>query len=175
MLTSGEALPWLEQDSDAAFSLSSPANATSQEEASYVCDACGAIHYVRPDTSTLQDRKVYTPAQLKAAGLRRTDPKAYRDQLRAGYIHGVEEDRPAVISINMQMASTTVNELLARVHPYRYDDNSESAIVRTSFIQAAEYREREPAASGMFAAHIGKGDIRPLLSMPELSEPEDAD
>lgn len=41
MLTSGEALPWLEQDSDAAFSLSSPANATSQEEASYVCDACG--------------------------------------------------------------------------------------------------------------------------------------
>ncbi|GMV22538.1 MAG: hypothetical protein AMXMBFR57_24870 [Acidimicrobiia bacterium] len=137
--------------------------------------ACGAIHYVRPDTSTLQDRKVYTPAQLKAAGLRRTDPKAYRDQLRAGYIHGVEEDRPAVISINMQMASTTVNELLARVHPYRYDDNSESAIARTSFIQAAEYREREPAASGMFAAHIGKGDIRPLLSMPELSEPEDAD
>jgi len=40
-------------------------------------------------------------------------------------------------------------------------------------IQGAEYREREPAASGMFAAHIGKGDIDPLLSMPELSEPED--
>jgi hypothetical protein len=135
--------------------------------------ACGAVHYVRPDGSTLLDRGVYTPAQLKAAGLRRTDPKAYRDQLHAGYIHGVDEDRPAVISINMQMASTAVNEFLARLHPYRYDDNGDSAIVRTSFIQAAEYREREPAASGMFHAQIGKGDLRPLLSMPELSEPEE--
>jgi hypothetical protein len=76
----------------------------------------------------LQDRGVYTPAQLKAAGLRRTDPKAYRDQLRAGYIHGIEEDRPAVVSINMQMASIAVNEFLARLHPYRYDDNADSAI-----------------------------------------------
>ena len=138
-----------------------------------ISEACGAVHYVRPDGSTLQDRRVYTTAQLKAAGLRRTDPKAYRDQIRAGYIHGVEEDRPAVVSINMQMASTTVNEFLARLHPYRHDDNSESAIVRTSFLQGAEYREREPVSSGMFSAHIGKGDASPLLSMPELSEPEE--
>jgi hypothetical protein len=135
--------------------------------------ACGAVHYVRPDGSTLQDRGVYTPAQLKAAGLRRTDPKAYRDQLRAGYIHGVEEDRPAVISINMQMASIAVNEFLARLHPYRYDENADSAIVRVSFIQAAEYREQEPVPTGMFHGLIGKGDVRPLLSMPELSEPEE--
>jgi hypothetical protein len=137
-------------------------------------EACGAVHYLRPDGSTLQDRSVYTPAQLKAAGLRRTDPKAYREQLRAGYIHGVEEDRPAVISINMQMAAVAMNEFLARLHPYRQDDNADSAIVRVSFMQGAEYREREPASSGMFSAHIGKADVAPLLSMPELSEPGDA-
>jgi hypothetical protein len=137
-------------------------------------EACGAVHYLRPDGSTLLDRNVYTLAQLKAAGLRRTDPKAYRDQLRAGYIHGVEEDRPAVISINMQMASIAVNEFLARLHPYRHDDNAESAIVRVSFIQGAEYREHEPAPSGMFFPHVGKADVSPLLSMPELSEPEEA-
>jgi hypothetical protein len=136
-------------------------------------EACGAVHYVRPNGSTLQDRGVYTTAQLKAAGLRRTDPKAYRDQLRAGYIHGVEEDRPAVISINMQMASIAVNEFLARLHPYRHDDNADSAIVRVSFIQATEYREREPAGSSTFSLHIGEGDVDPLLSMPELSEPRD--
>jgi hypothetical protein len=134
--------------------------------------AVGAVHYVRPDGSNLQDRKVYTPEQLKAAGLRRTDPKAYREQVRAGYIHGVEEDRPAVISINMQMASIAINEFLARLHPYRLDSNSESAIVRVGFVHGAEYREREPAASGLFFPHIGKGDVSPLLSMPELSEPE---
>lgn len=135
--------------------------------------ADGNVHYVRPDGSTLQDRRLYTPDQLKAAGLRRTDPKAYREQVKAGYIRGVAEDRPAVISINMQIASMAVNEFLARLHPYRLDDNSDSAILRTSFVQGVEYRLREPAPSGMFAMHIGKGDVKPLLSMPELSEPEE--
>ena len=136
-------------------------------------EACGAVHYIRPDGSTLQDRRVYTTDQLKAAGLRRTDPKAYREQVRAGYLRGVNEDRPAVISINMQMASVAINEFLARLHPYRLDDNADSAVVRTSFIQGTEYREREAMPSGTFFPHIGKGDVRPLLSMPELSEPEE--
>lgn len=137
-----------------------------------VDEACGAIHYLRPDGSSLQDRLVYGPKQLKAAGMRRTDPQAYKDQVRAGYIHGVAEDRPAVISINMQIASLAVNEFLARLHPYRHDDNADSAIVRVSFIQGATYREREPAASGTFHSCLGRGDVRPLLSMPDLSDTE---
>ena len=139
-----------------------------------VDEACGAVHYIRPDGSTLQNRKVYSSEQLKAAGLRRTDPKAYREQVKAGYIRGINEDRPAVISINMQMASTAVNEFLARLRPYRYDDNADSAVVRTSFIQGMNYREPEETSSESFAQHIGKGDVRPLLSMPELSELEEA-
>jgi molybdopterin/thiamine biosynthesis adenylyltransferase len=135
-------------------------------------EASGAVFYIRPDGSTLQDRSVYDFEQLRAAGLRRTDPKAYREQLKAGYIRGVNEDRPAVISINMQIASTAVNEFLARLHPYRWDDNADFATVRTSFIQGANYLEPDGAASGMFFRHIGKGDVRPLLSMPELSEVE---
>jgi len=136
-------------------------------------EASGAVHYVRPDGTTLQDRKVYSAEQLKAAGLKRSDPKAYREQVRIGYIRGVEEDRPAVISINMQMASTAVNEFLARLHPYRYDDNGDFAVLRRSFIQGTEYRESEEAPSGSFSRQLGKADVRPLLSMPELSEPEE--
>ena len=135
-------------------------------------EASGAVFYIRPDGSTLQDRNVYDSEQLRAAGLRRTDPKAYREQVKAGYIRGVAEDRPAVISINMQMASTAVNEFLARLHPYRLDDNSDFATVRTSFIQGANYLESEGTASGTFFRHVGMGDVRPLLSMPELSEVE---
>lgn len=93
--------------------------------------------------------------------------------MKAGYIRGIAEDRPAVISINMQMASMAMNEFLARLHPYRYDDNSESAILRNSFITSTNFREPEEAPSGSFFAHIGKGDVRPLLSMPDLSEPEE--
>lgn len=136
-------------------------------------EACGAVHYIRPDRSTLIDRNVYSMEQLRAAGLRRTDPKAYREQVRVGYIHGIAEDRPAVISINMQMASSAVNEFLARLHPYRLDGNEDFAVVRTSFMQGRSYCEREEVASGMFFPHIGKGDVRPLLSMPEISEPEE--
>jgi hypothetical protein len=133
-------------------------------------EACGAVHYLRPDGSTLLDRRVYTANQLQADGLRRTDPQAYHDQIRAGYIHGIQEDRPAVISINMQMASCAVNEFLARLHPYRLDANSESAVVRSSFIQGIEYREAEGEPSGIFSKVIGRGDADPLLGMPELSE-----
>ena len=135
--------------------------------------AGGAIHYVKPDGATLQDRKVYNAGQLKAAGLRRTDPKAYREQIQAGYIRGIDEDRPAVISINMQIASMAVNEFLARLHPFRLDDNSESAAVRANFIGGEYYRLAEPQTSGSFFPHIGKGDVKPLLSMPDLSEPEE--
>jgi hypothetical protein len=136
-------------------------------------EACGAVHYVRPDGSTLQDRNVYSAQQLRAAGLRRTDPKAYREQVKAGYIHGINEDRPAVISINMQMASTAVNEFLARLHPYRLDGNEDFSVVRTSFVQGIGYCEHEEPASGVFFPHIGKADVDPLLSMPYLSEPEE--
>lgn len=136
-----------------------------------ITEATGAIHYVRPDGTTLQDRRVYTSKQLQAAGLRRTDPTAYHEQVKAGYIHGVAEDRPAVVSINTQVASMAVNEFLARLHPFRYDDNSDSAVVRVNFVGGEFYRSPEPdPISAGFTAHIGRGDLRPLLSMPELSE-----
>ena len=75
----------------------------------------------------------------------------------------------------MQMASVAVNELLARLNPYRLDENSESSVVRTSFVGGTEFREREGAASGTFHTRIGLADTNPLLLMPELTEPEDAE
>ena len=134
-------------------------------------EALGAAHYVRPDGSTLQDRRVYTAEQLKAAGLRRTDPKAYREQVKAGYIKGVEEDRPAVISINMQMASTAVNEFLARLHRYRYDENADFSVVRTSFIQGIDYLEPEgarPATSFVILAKAMFGRCSRCLNLANL-------
>ena len=133
-------------------------------------EACGAVHYLRPGGQTLLERRAYTPAMLKAEGLRRTDPAAYEDQVGAGYIDGVREDRPAVISINMHLASITVNEFLARLHPYRLDDNREFAVVRPSLIHGVVYHEAEGPSAGAHARNVGRGDVRPLLDMPELSE-----
>lgn len=41
VLTSGASLPWLELDSESSMESPGHSSATSQEEASYVCDACG--------------------------------------------------------------------------------------------------------------------------------------
>lgn len=130
---------------------------------------CGTVHYLQPGRSSLMSRCVYTLEQVRAAGLRRTDPAAYEEQRRAKYITGVNEDRPAVISVNMFFASLAVNELLARLHPYRDDDNGRFAAYRFSLSQAQTYTEPEGAPCKLLLRHIGRGDVRPLLDMPELS------
>ena len=131
---------------------------------------CGAIHYLKPDGSSLLSRGVYTPEELRAAGLRRTDPEAYAQQLREKYIRGVREDRPAVISLNVQFASMAVNELLARLHPFRLDDNSRFASICVSLSQAEIYYDTDGEPCPLLAPKAGRGDMQPLLGLPELSE-----
>lgn len=133
-------------------------------------EACGAIHYVQPDGSSLLSRRVYTMARVAAEGLRRTDPGAYQDQVDAGYIEGVVENRPAVISVNMQLAAMAVNEFLARLHPYRLDPNGESAVVRVGFMQNECRREGDGAPCQVLSRHAGRGDVTPSLDMPALSD-----
>lgn len=131
---------------------------------------CGTVHYLQPDGSSLLSRGVYTIEQMRAAALKRTNPEAYRDQLREKYIVGIQEDRPAVISVNMQLASTAVNELLARLHDYRDDGNAPFAMNRISLTQAQAYYEVDGEPCPTLARHVGRGDVLPLLELPELSE-----
>lgn len=136
-------------------------------------DVSGAVHYLRPDGSSLLGRKVYRMSQVTAEGLKRTDPTAYRDQVAAGYIDGVQEDRPAVISVNMLMASLAVNEFLARFHPYRLDENREFSTVRFSLMHGAVYRASDSGPCSTLLKNIGRGDLDPLLGMPSLSRIEE--
>src|SRR3546814_10243187 len=87
----------------------------------------GVVHYIQPGGSSLRSRGVYSEAELHADVLRRTDPDFYEDQVRRGYVRGIVVDRPAVISINTMVASMAVNELLARLHPFRTRPNGDFA------------------------------------------------
>lgn len=131
---------------------------------------CGTVHYLQPGRSSLLSRGVFTMEQVRAAGLKRTDPEAYKEQVKAKYIVGAQEDRPAVISVNFFAASLAVNEFLARLHPYRDDDNGEYAIHRFSLSQGVFYREGEGEPCRLLARYAGRGDMRPLLNLPELSD-----
>lgn len=131
---------------------------------------CGTVHYLQPDRSSLFSRGTYTLEQFEAASLKRGNPQEYEKQREEKYIVGVQEDRPAVISVNMQLASVGVNELLARLHRFRDDDNENFAATRISLTQAHTYYEPEGEPCRIFARHVGRGDVSPLLEMSELSE-----
>lgn len=134
-----------------------------------VDQVCGTVHYLKPGGSSLLGRHVYTLEEVRAAGLARTDPDAYRALRREGYITGVAEDRPAVIQLNSLIASLAVNELLARLHPYRLDSNGDYAVHRLSLSHGIyeHLPDGEPCAT--LVRHVGRGDVWPPLDMPELS------
>ena len=132
---------------------------------------CGSVHYLQPDGSGLLDRNIYTMEDVRAEGMLRTAPEMYERQVKEGYIKGVVVDRPAVISVNMLIASLAVNEFLARLHPYRLDSNGDFAAQTVSLSQGELYKDGDGVPSQMFARHVGRGDTKLLLDMPELTEP----
>ena len=128
-----------------------------------VSSVSASVHYIQPGGSSLKSRGVYTDDELRAEYLKRTDPSFYEDQVRRGYIRGVRVDRPAVISINTAIASTAVNELLARVHPFRSVANAEFALVKLLITHGRFVRRSDGDSDTDLARYVGRGDCRPLL------------
>ena len=80
----------------------------------------------------------------------------YERNLAEGYIRGVVEDRPAVITVNMVMASLAVNDFLARLHPYRYKSNQAFAVIGVDLSEVT-FHETETEGPGT-GRHVGDGD-----------------
>lgn len=139
-----------------------------------IADVCGRLDYVQPGGSSLQDRGVYSPESLRAEYLRRVAPEAHQQELEAGYIKGLIEEAPAVITLNMRVASAAVNEFIARAYPFRLDANGLYA--RTQFSLAA--CEEEYLAETDFVPStqpiFGCGAAEPLLGLPMLKAPKAA-
>lgn len=129
----------------------------------------GAVHYLQPGLSSLLSRGVYTMARVESEEMRRSSPEMYQRQAKEGYLRGVEEDRPAVISVNMFFASLAINEFLSRLHPFRNQPNSQYAYVAGNLSEMQFYPEGETLPCQVLERHIGKGDVIPLLERPVLS------
>jgi hypothetical protein len=93
----------------------------------------------------------------------------YRRLIREGYLRGVDEDRPAVVSVNAFFASLVVNEFLARLHPYRNTPNNNYAYVAVNFSEMQFFTEPEAAPCPLLQKHVGRGDVVPLLERATLS------
>jgi len=130
---------------------------------------CGAIHVVLPGGSSLMSRGAYSQLDLDAAFMRRREPERYKDMVKAGYVRGVNVDRPAVISLNMLVAAYAVNEMLARLIPYRVDPNSDFAQRRISLSDPlASSNAGDGEVCPSFAKRVGFGAAEPLLGIMDL-------
>lgn len=138
-----------------------------------VSNVCGVVHTLQPGGSSLMSRGMYDQAALSAAMLQRSNPKAYAERLKEGYIKGICVDQPAVISLNMQIAATAVNELLARLHPYRVESNGNYAVRRVVLSDpAASCDGSDGPPCPLFSKWVGLGDRTPYLGYPELEVEE---
>jgi hypothetical protein len=129
----------------------------------------GAVHYLQPGLSSLLSRGLYTLDQVEAESLKRANSEMYRQRLDEGYVRGVDEDRPAVVSVNALMASLLINEFLSRVHPHRNLPNARYAQVAVNFSEMQFFPEGEGAPCELLRNHVGRGDTEPLLERPALS------
>jgi hypothetical protein len=128
----------------------------------------GSVHYIKPHGSSLLSRKQYSLTNLQSEATKRTNKEAFE---RNQYLANVNESSPAVISINMQTASTAVNDFLARIHPYRNMENHDIDSVRIMFSECLTYPEQNPDQCAFFSKFTGRGDVEPLLNNPELTRP----
>lgn len=130
----------------------------------------GAVHYIKPGGSSLMSRHVYSPEDVAAASLLRNDEEEYRKRLEAKYIKGVKESSPAVISVNMQVASWAVLDFLDRLHQYRIVDNNLYESIHIDMTETAIWRDSITPPCKFYGRNVGRGDKNPLLGMPSLSE-----
>lgn len=125
-----------------------------------------AVHYLRPGRDSLLARGGYRMASVAAEAMRRENPERYAEQRRAGYIEHVDDDRPAVISLNTYAASMAVNELLARLHGFRADDDAKFASRRISLVEEHTRFSAPVAPCPVMSPHLGRGDRVAPLGLP---------
>ncbi len=135
-----------------------------------IAEVYGRVDYVYPGGSSLLDRGVYDAALLEAEYLARVAPHALSRKIADGYLHGVAEEAPGVITLNMRAASACVMELIARMFPFRAFPNEARA--RSIFMLAEgdedAFSESQFTASGKFPVALGLTD--PLLGLPALAQ-----
>lgn len=129
----------------------------------------GVVHYLQPGCSSLLSRCAYRPEQLAGEALARSNPAEYEQRRKERYIEGAREEEPAVISVNMTMASLGVNEFLARLYRYRNMLNSSFATLRINLTEMELIGEQEGRTCRVLSPKVGMGDCEPPLDLLEFS------
>ena len=129
-----------------------------------------SIHYIQPGLSSLFSRRLYTAKRLADENLLRQNPEDFKDLEKQGYVHNANVNRPAVISINMQISSMAVNELLNRIHPFKDESPDRYSKVTMDYTDGCIMNESEQdfEEDAIAVKWVGRGDCKPFLRLSEL-------
>jgi hypothetical protein len=135
-----------------------------------IAEVYGRVDYVYPGGSSLMDRGVYDAALLEAEYLARVAPHALSQKIADGYLRGMAEEAPGVITLNMRAASACVIEFLARMFPFRQFPNETRARSIFMLAEADEdvFSESHLKAGDRFPVALGV--TNPLLGLPALAQ-----
>jgi len=133
-------------------------------------DINGRVDFVQPGVSSLYGRGVYTSESLYRESLMNTSPDEYESQVNEGYVKGMAEEAPSVISLNMRAASACVLEFIARVYPFRHEPNREYARSLFSIAACEEDYISEDSFKCSTLELLGQGMKEPLLGLPALAK-----
>lgn len=119
--------------------------------------AVARCHYLQPDKPCLLDRGAYSSERLAEEGYRQDDPEFYKNLKELGYTHE-PNDIQAVMTLTMQAAILAVDDMMARIHGYRIEPNSNFDEQEHSFTHTC-YRHKEHVGANKALRHfIAAGD-----------------
>jgi molybdopterin/thiamine biosynthesis adenylyltransferase len=133
----------------------------------------GRVTTLMPGTACLYCRHRISPQGIHDEILQQNDPKQADRLRREGYLIGVQERAPAVISFTTTIAASAVSEFLHRLTGFMGPDRVTSEIIHR--IDWNRVRTNStPSDPSCFCSDRnlwGKGDTRPLLGVTWRSEP----
>jgi hypothetical protein len=130
-----------------------------------------SLHYLQPGRSSLITRGMFDMDDVKAASQYRKCPEEFLELRKNAYIKNVRVNSPAVISINMTVASHAINDFLNRIHPFKVESPGSYA---SSTIDITEgyiinSKEEDFEIDYYLKKKSGRGDMTPFIELPELS------
>ena len=131
---------------------------------------CATVNYIQPGKSSLISRGLYTIEDLRASSQFRKNPEEFENLKRNAYIKNVNVNNPAVISINMQIASHAINDFLNRIHPYKKEHPSQyaSSTIDISNGYIVNSSESSFEVDPYLRKKSGRGDMLPFVEISEL-------
>lgn len=128
----------------------------------------GRVTVIQPGSPCQVCRGLIQTDIMLAEGLRRNDPKLYEERRRAGYVVGMPDPSPVVVTFTTEVATMAVNEMFQRLNGFRGSTGGASERVR----RFDEVKEADllPAGKSRPGCKLcdrrrydGRGDMIPFL------------